>query len=52
MMGGFTPFSNKDECDSPLQIMEKIASNKINLPKNLSNLTRDIIKSLLVYDPN
>lgn len=52
MIGGFTPFSNKDETDSPHKIMEKINTNQLSLPKNLNNVTRDIVKNILVYEPN
>jgi serine/threonine protein kinase len=51
MMGGFIPFGNKDEDDN-LSILDQIRLNQINLPKNLNNIARDIIKNLLIVDPN
>ena len=52
MIGGFTPFRDEIEGDSPLTSLEKIRSGQINLPKNLNNVTRDIVKNILVLDPN
>lgn len=51
MMGGFTPFREKED-GSPREILEKIRTDSIKLPKNMNNVTRDIVKSILVMDPN
>lgn len=52
MIGGFTPFSAKEDYGNNSVVLEKMRSNQIHLPKNLNNLTRDLIKSILVFDPN
>ena len=67
MIGGFTPFDQKgysaresrDECSSPggrvppaNKIIELANSGKLNLPKNMDGITRDIVKKILVPDPN
>jgi serine/threonine protein kinase len=51
MIGGFTPFQNKNEADNPKAIMEKCRSGKLNLPKNLIGNARDLVKMLLTDDP-
>ena len=51
MIGGFTPFRDKED-DDPKVIMQKIRNEDFNLPKNLNSVTRDIIKNILVLDPN
>ena len=51
MIGGFTPFQNKNEADNPKAIMEKCRSGKLNLPKNLVGNARDLVKMLLTDDP-
>ena len=51
MLGGFTPFQNKNEASNPNTIMEKCRSGRLNLPKNLNAGARDLIKLLLVDDP-
>ena len=52
MIGGFTPFQNKNEASNPKLIMEKCRSGQLNLPKNLKGNTRDLVKLLLIDDPN
>ena len=53
MIGGFTPFRGKEEImNSPQLMHQKMRNGEINLPKNLNNITRDIIKSILVYEAN
>lgn len=52
MMGGFTPFQNKNEASNPRAIMEKCRSGSLNLPKNLNGVARDLVKSLLAEDPH
>jgi serine/threonine protein kinase len=51
MIGGFTPFQNKNEASNPKVIMEKCRSGNLNLPKNLKGRTRDLVKLLLIDDP-
>lgn len=51
MIGGFTPFQNKNEASNPKLIMEICRSGKLNLPKNLKGNTRDLVKLLLIDDP-
>lgn len=50
ILGGFTPFQNKNEASNPKIIMEKCRSGSLNLPKNLSGNSRDLIKLLLTDD--
>ena len=52
IMGGFTPFQGKNEASNPKAIMEKCRSGKLNLPKNLIGNARDLVKMMLVDDPN
>jgi protein kinase A len=52
MLGGFTPFQNKNEASNPKIIMEKCRSGNLNLPKNLSGNSRDLIKLLITDDYN
>eukprot|EP00356_Strombidium_inclinatum_P000694 CAMPEP_0170511014 /NCGR_PEP_ID=MMETSP0208-20121228/66073_1 /TAXON_ID=197538 /ORGANISM="Strombidium inclinatum, Strain S3" /LENGTH=182 /DNA_ID=CAMNT_0010794517 /DNA_START=4081 /DNA_END=4629 /DNA_ORIENTATION=- len=52
LIGGFTPFQSKDEANNPKAIMEKVRSGNLNLPKNLTGNCRDLVKLLLVDDPN
>lgn len=51
IMGGFTPFQGRNEASNPRAIMEKCRSGKLNLPKNLNPNARDLIKLLLIEDP-
>jgi serine/threonine protein kinase len=50
MLGGFIPFT--DEVRKPELIMEKCMTGSLNLPKNIGLVERDLIKNLLVADPN
>ena len=52
LIGGFTPFQSKDEARNPKMIMEKCRSGQLNLPKNLKGNARELVKLLLVEDPN
>ena len=64
MIGGFTPFGSKameigvaqdglGVCTMPPQmIIEMVNSGRIILPKNLTPVTRDIVRKILVADPN
>ena len=52
MIGGFIPFQNKNEASNPTFIMEACRSGQLNLPKNLKGNTRDLVKLLLIDDPN
>ena len=52
MIGGFTPFENKNEASNPRTIMEKCRNGTLNLPKNLKGNSRDLVKSLLTEDPS
>ena len=36
MLGGFTPFENKNDAANPIHILEKCRTGKLNLPKNLN----------------
>lgn len=51
MIGGFTPFENKNEASNPNIIMEKCRNGELNLPKNLHGSARDLVKLLLTDDP-
>ena len=51
MIGGFTPFENKNDASNPSIIMEKCRNGELNLPKNLHGGARDLVKSLLTDDP-
>jgi serine/threonine protein kinase len=51
MMGGYTPFQNKNEAGNPRAIMEKCRSGRLNLPKNLQGNSRDLVNLLLTDDP-
>lgn len=51
MIGGFTPFENKNEASNPKFIMEKCRKGELNLPKNLHGNARDLVKLLLTDDP-
>jgi protein kinase A len=51
MIGGFSPFQNKEDARNPKSIMEKCRSGNLNLPKNLKGKTRDLVQLLLVDDP-
>ena len=51
MIGGFTPFQNKNEASNPKLIMERCRNGQLNLPKNLKGNTRDLVKLLLIDDP-
>ena len=51
MIGGFTPFQNRNEAGNPKAIMEKCRQGKLNLPKNLHGNIRDLVKLLLNEDP-
>lgn len=46
MLAGFPPFFD----DNPFGIYEKILSGKIDWPKSIDNLGKDLIKKLLVID--
>ena len=35
ILGGFTPFRNKEEASNPYMIMERCRNGNLNLPKNL-----------------
>eukprot|EP00347_Sterkiella_histriomuscorum_P001958 403370015 len=52
MLGGFTPFNAKEDYGSHSQILEKMRTNQLHMPKNMNNVTRDLIKSILVFDAN
>ena len=52
LLGGFTPFQNKNEAGNPKAIMERCRSGKLNLPKNLNSSARDLVKLLLTDDPD
>ena len=52
MIGGFTPFQDNDESRNPKAIMEKCRNGQLNLPKNLTGNSRDLVKHLIVEDPN
>ena len=52
LLGGFTPFEKKEEASNPQAIMEKCRTGQLNLPKNLAGNSRDLVKLLLVEDPN
>jgi len=52
MIGGFTPFENKNEASNPRTITEKCRNGTLNLPKNLKGNSRDLVKSLLTEDPS
>jgi serine/threonine protein kinase len=51
MLGGFIPFQSNTEARNPTTIMEKCRNGNLNLPKNLSPVARDLVKHLLVDDP-
>lgn len=51
MIGGFTPFENKNDASNPNIIMEKCRNGELNLPKNLHGSARDLVKLLLTDDP-
>jgi serine/threonine protein kinase len=52
MMGGFTPFGGNNSSGGNVSLLDEMRSGNINLPKNFSSITRDIIKCILVVDPN
>ena len=66
VLGGFTPFGHKaagnlaaqEEMDTglsavpPHQIIELANSGRIPLPKNLNPVTRDLVRKILIADPN
>ena len=66
VLGGFTPFGHKaaenlaaqEHIDSgmsgipPHQIIELANSGRIPLPKNLTPVTRDLVRRILTPDPN
>ncbi len=37
---------------NPQQIIENIMTDNLVLPKNMSKLAKDLIKNILVVDPN
>ena len=46
MLVGFPPFYD----DNQFGIYEKILNNKIEFPRNIDAVAKDIIKKLLVHD--
>ena len=66
MVGGFTPFQKRQSQSptrksqehentqsEPQQITENIlACGQLNLPKNMSNLAKDLVRKILQVDPN
>lgn len=52
MLGGFTPFQRQGESCNPNLIMERCRNGELSLPKNLNPVSRDLIKLLLVADPD
>lgn len=62
MVGGFTPFSGKQketneymdssQALSPQQIVENIMQGRLQMPKNMSSVCKDLVRSILVVDPN
>ena len=52
LIGGYTPFQDPDSGNNPRLILEKIRMGQINLPKNLDNITKDLINNILVLDAN
>jgi hypothetical protein len=37
---------------NPQQVSEAVLTGQLNLPKNMSNLAKDLVRSILIIDPN